>query len=274
MTVQLGSYVRSHYKHRDPGKNNLLLIPSHTNCRGKYEEGVSAEMWLGERFWQYAACSKGDVLSADWLKCEDRGHHMHLEAWPEPFTSAEGEQGKIQRRLLGLLFGIRESPPPLPGSTPPPLPATPPPLPIADGPDPENFLEGIREFAQGDLNGLETLIVQTKAGVADQETLVRKLMGSECYILTRSADTPDACARLRNPDSGEPMLVVLSSWRLAEKAIRERPSSSYSHIQPLPFSDVLGVCKNALGIVLNPLDDHLLIEFSIEQIREIKKLLS
>jgi hypothetical protein len=69
-------------------------------------EGVSDEMWLGESFWPHAACRREDVLGADWLKVEDRGSHLHVIAWPEPFTSAEGEQGEVQRRLLKLLFGI------------------------------------------------------------------------------------------------------------------------------------------------------------------------
>lgn len=73
--------------------------------RDGYLEGVSAEMWLGEPFWRFAACSKENVLNADWLKVENRGSHLHVVAWPEPFTSAEGEQGEIQRRLLKLLFG-------------------------------------------------------------------------------------------------------------------------------------------------------------------------
>jgi hypothetical protein len=64
-------------------------------------------MWLGKLFWPHAACSKSDVIQADWLKVEDCGSHLHVVAWPEPFSSSEGEQGEIQRRLLKLLFNIQ-----------------------------------------------------------------------------------------------------------------------------------------------------------------------
>jgi hypothetical protein len=102
----LQTYLRSQRAHRNPGNNNLLLAPAEHNSRDGYIEGIAAEMWLGESFWQYAKCMKEDVLKADWLKVEDRGSHLHVVAWPEPFTSADGEQGAIQRRLLAVLFGI------------------------------------------------------------------------------------------------------------------------------------------------------------------------
>lgn len=99
-------YLRSQRALRKRNATDLLLAPAERNFRDNYIEGVSAEMWLGEAFWQYAACSKADVLKADWLAVEDRGSHLHVIAWPEPFSSAEGEQGAVQRRLLKLLFAI------------------------------------------------------------------------------------------------------------------------------------------------------------------------
>jgi|GEM_PF-4999403 len=72
---------------------------------GRYEHTIGHEMWFGDSFWDYTACSKKDILNADWLKVEDRGNHRHVVAWPEPFNSTKGEQGEIQRRLLKLLFG-------------------------------------------------------------------------------------------------------------------------------------------------------------------------
>lgn len=115
MVVQQQSYLMPLRKHRNPGRNNLYIAPCYNNGRDGYIEGVSAEIWLGEPFWEHAKCSKADVLKQDWLHCEERPSHLYVRAWPEPFSSAEGEQGEIQRRMLDLLFGINaKTPPPLP----------------------------------------------------------------------------------------------------------------------------------------------------------------
>jgi hypothetical protein len=106
-----------HAKWFKPPNSNLFQGLGLSNDRDGYVEGVSAEMWLGDSFWQYAKCTKDDVLKQNWLHCEERPTHLYVRAWPEPFSSAEGEQGEIQRRLLDLLFGIN-------GKTPPPLPPT------------------------------------------------------------------------------------------------------------------------------------------------------
>jgi hypothetical protein len=116
MLIQLQSYLMPMRKLRSPGRNNLYLAPCYNNGRDGYVEGVSAEMWLGDPFWQYARCTKTDLLKQDWLYCEERLSHIYVRAWPEPFSSAESEQGEIQRRLLDFLFGIN-------GKTPSPLPA-------------------------------------------------------------------------------------------------------------------------------------------------------
>ncbi len=119
MVVQANNYLDSVEDSLwNPGSNNLFLAPCYNNSRDGYIEGVSAEMWLGGPFWQYAKCTKQDLVSQDWLHCEERSSHLYVRAWPGPFSSAEGEQGEIQRRLLDLLFGIN-------AKTPPPLPAPP-----------------------------------------------------------------------------------------------------------------------------------------------------
>jgi hypothetical protein len=112
----LMSYSLSfHDKWFKPPNSNLFEGPGLSNDRNGYIEGVSAEMWFGETFWQHAKCAKADILKQDWLHCEERPTHLYVRAWPKPFSSAEGEQGEIQRRLLDLLFGINErTPPPLP----------------------------------------------------------------------------------------------------------------------------------------------------------------
>ncbi|NJK93270.1 MAG: hypothetical protein HC904_16545 [Blastochloris sp.] len=100
------NYLTSQSKLIKIAKTNLAAAPAHTNRRDSYCEGVSAEMWLGEAFWQYASCTKEDVIKTDWLKVENRDSHLHIEAWHEPFTSADGEQGEVQRKLLKLLFDL------------------------------------------------------------------------------------------------------------------------------------------------------------------------
>jgi len=66
---------------------------------------VAAEMWLGPAFWSYAACSKADVLAADFiLEKRDTPHFLYIKSWPHPFTRPDGEQGRVQQKLWRLLF--------------------------------------------------------------------------------------------------------------------------------------------------------------------------
>jgi len=65
----------------------------------------TAEMWLGPDFWQYAKCSKDEVLAADFfIEKRDTPHFLYLKCWPEPFTRPDGEQGRMQQRLWKLFF--------------------------------------------------------------------------------------------------------------------------------------------------------------------------
>jgi hypothetical protein len=65
----------------------------------------TAEMWLGPHFWQYAKCTKEDVLAADFfLEKRETPHFLYLKSWPEAFTRPDGEQGRQQQRLWKLLF--------------------------------------------------------------------------------------------------------------------------------------------------------------------------
>lgn len=67
---------------------------------------VGAEMWLGPHFWQYAKCTKEEVLAADFfIEKRDAPNFLYLKSWPEPFTRPDGEQGRQQQRLWKLLFG-------------------------------------------------------------------------------------------------------------------------------------------------------------------------
>lgn len=73
-------YLSEHGKHLTPPENNLLHFPALSNLRENYLEGVSAEMWFGQSFWQYASCTKEELMACDWLKCQDRGFQLHVEA--------------------------------------------------------------------------------------------------------------------------------------------------------------------------------------------------
>ncbi len=65
----------------------------------------SAEMWLGPHFWQYAKCTKEDVLAADFfIEKRDTPHFLYLKSWPMPFSRPDGEQGRIQQKLWKLFF--------------------------------------------------------------------------------------------------------------------------------------------------------------------------
>lgn len=99
-------YLSEQNKRATPPQSNLIKLPSLSNLKDHYLEGVSAEMWFGESFWQYASCTKDEVMACEWLKCHDRGFQLHVVAWDVPFTSTAGEQGQVQRQLLKMLFGI------------------------------------------------------------------------------------------------------------------------------------------------------------------------
>jgi hypothetical protein len=74
-------------------------------------------MWLGPFFWQYAACTKDDVLAADWfLEKRDTPHYLYIKSWQHPFTRPDGEQGRAQAKLWKLLFNEECEWPPGSGS--------------------------------------------------------------------------------------------------------------------------------------------------------------
>lgn len=89
-----------------PNSYDLYLFPACGSSKGKFLQAVGSLMWFGEAFWQHAACTKEDVIAAEWLEVEERENHIYVQAWPHPFDRNEGEQREIQLRLLKLLFGI------------------------------------------------------------------------------------------------------------------------------------------------------------------------
>jgi hypothetical protein len=67
---------------------------------------VAADMWLGPAFWDYAPCRKDEIVKQKWLNVQETEQFLHINAYPEPFTQPDGEQGEIQRRLWRLLFHL------------------------------------------------------------------------------------------------------------------------------------------------------------------------
>ena len=66
---------------------------------------VPADLWLGPHFWDYAPCTKEEVLAADFfIEKRDTPHYLYLKSWPHPFTRPDGEQGRVQQKLWRLLF--------------------------------------------------------------------------------------------------------------------------------------------------------------------------
>ena len=66
---------------------------------------VTADLWLGAHFWDYAPCTKEAVLASDiFLEKRDTPHYLYLKSWPHPFTRPDGEQGRVQQKLWRLLF--------------------------------------------------------------------------------------------------------------------------------------------------------------------------
>jgi hypothetical protein len=81
----------------NPGRPKQLLL----NVRFY----PTSEMWLGPHFWQFAKCTKEEVLAADFfIEMRDTPHFLYLKSWHHPFTRPDGEQGRVQQKLWQLLF--------------------------------------------------------------------------------------------------------------------------------------------------------------------------
>lgn len=84
-------------KSRNPG--HTKVVDHHTVFY------PTAEMWLGPHFWQYAKCTKDEVLAADFfIEKRDSPLYLYLKCWPQPFTRPDGDQGRMQQRLWKLFF--------------------------------------------------------------------------------------------------------------------------------------------------------------------------
>lgn len=81
--------------------------PGRRLFRNGYYEIVAAQMWLGEPFWQLTGKSRAAVEQADWVKVSHPlPNVLKLEATQKCFTTDEGVEANLQRRLRSLLFGV------------------------------------------------------------------------------------------------------------------------------------------------------------------------
>lgn len=81
--------------------------PGRWAFRHGFIEAVGAVMWFGERFWQVNSASKQEVLSAPWLQCaEVVTGLMRVHAAEQCFSTDQGEEGNLQRKLRALLFHV------------------------------------------------------------------------------------------------------------------------------------------------------------------------
>ncbi len=90
-----------------PPKNLLDISknPGRISLQGVNPKRIAAEMWLGPGFWSYAACTKEEVLAADFfIEKRDTAQYLYLKSWPHPFTRPDGEQGRVQQKLWRLLY--------------------------------------------------------------------------------------------------------------------------------------------------------------------------
>lgn len=86
-----------------------MRIPTASGRRKNLLVGVdfhpTAEMWLGDHFWQYAKCTKEQAMAADFFhEIRDTPNFLYLKSWPEAFTRPDGEQGRQQQRIWKLFF--------------------------------------------------------------------------------------------------------------------------------------------------------------------------
>jgi hypothetical protein len=79
--------------------------PGRTSHRDGQFRYVAAEMWLGNDFFEYAPCTREEILAAEFfLNVREEPNFIYFQAWPHPFTRPEGEQGRVQQKLWQLLF--------------------------------------------------------------------------------------------------------------------------------------------------------------------------
>lgn len=72
-----------------------------------YIEAVGSPMWLGPGFWKLTGADKQRLIDEPWANCVETAEGLlRIQPSDEPFASAEGEAGEIQRRLRSLLYPL------------------------------------------------------------------------------------------------------------------------------------------------------------------------
>jgi hypothetical protein len=83
--------------------------PGRWRWRRGFVEIVASVLWVAEPFWRRSYANKERILNADWLKVTQPNALLtRIESYPEFFSSANGEQGNIQRRLRELLYPLAQ----------------------------------------------------------------------------------------------------------------------------------------------------------------------
>ncbi|TMP83178.1 hypothetical protein CWB73_02970 [Pseudoalteromonas phenolica] len=80
--------------------------PGHWRFKQGYIEGVAAQMWLGDAFFDAVNLEKSALFDVPWLEATELDNGVvHIKAYDTEFNSDQGEQRAIQIKLRKLLFG-------------------------------------------------------------------------------------------------------------------------------------------------------------------------
>ncbi|RZQ52665.1 hypothetical protein C1E23_12810 [Pseudoalteromonas phenolica] len=80
--------------------------PGHWRFKPGYIEGVAAQMWLGDAFFDAVNLDKSALFDVPWLEATELDNGVvHIKAYDTEFNSDQGEQRAIQIKLRKLLFG-------------------------------------------------------------------------------------------------------------------------------------------------------------------------
>lgn len=95
---------------KDLGYRKMIDTSNHPGrCYSRigYIEEVCSEMYITRELCKRTGADYEQIKTTDWLKTDEVCEGvLHLVAWSEPFTSAEGEQAEVQNRLRKLLFPL------------------------------------------------------------------------------------------------------------------------------------------------------------------------
>lgn len=81
--------------------------PGRRVFRDDYIEAIGSHMWIGPVFWRRVGGSPERIEAESWIKARRLNSDvLEIEAYSEPFTSAEGEEALIQNKLRSILFPI------------------------------------------------------------------------------------------------------------------------------------------------------------------------